>query len=317
MYVSTTLKHIFSRMPTTLRSGLWLAGVALSACVAAPTQSSLVPPSRPANLQVSRPPSAESAELARFYQMLQQDLLTRGLLRVDGGGPDTPYDTDDIIQNFEAIAFFDEHFRKGVGTQGALSRWQTPVRLQAVFGPSVAPDQRRTDAAELARYAQRLARLTNHPISQVARGGNFKVIFAGLDDKAFVRSQVLNHLPGINPQQLDTLVNTPRIYYCIVVAGGPPDAPFAYTNAVALIRAEHPSHTRQACLHEEVAQGLGLRNDSPRARPSIFNDDDEFARLTSHDEELLRVLYDPRLKPGMSTETARPILRQIMAPVSP
>ena len=32
---------------------------------------------------------------------------------------------------------------------------------------------------------------------------------------------------------------------------------------------------------------MGLANDSPEARPSIFNDDEEYALLTGHDEMLL------------------------------
>ncbi|HAW48219.1 MAG TPA: hypothetical protein DCX34_13450, partial [Roseovarius sp.] len=59
-------------------------------------------------------------------------------------------------------------------------------------------------------------------------------------------------------------------------------------------------------------QGLGLANDSPRARPSIFNDDDEFAWLTTHDEMLLRLLYHPDLSPGMTADEARPILRRLL-----
>ena len=43
---------------------------------------------------------------------------------------------------------------------------------------------------------------------------------------------------------------------------------------------------------------MGLPNDSPEARPSLFNDDLEFALLTEHDAVLLRMLYDPRLRPG-------------------
>ena len=54
---------------------------------------------------------------------------------------------------------------------------------------------------------------------------------------------------------------------------------------------------------------MGLANDSPDARPSIFNDDDEFALLTTHDEKLLSILYDDRLAPGMSLEQARPVIR--------
>jgi hypothetical protein len=78
-----------------------------------------------------------------------------------------------------------------------------------------------------------------------------------------------------------------------------------------VIRAEHPDLLRLSCLHEEVAQGLGLANDSPTARPSIFNDDEEFALLTRHDELLLRILYDARLRPGMQSREAAPIARAI------
>jgi hypothetical protein len=78
-----------------------------------------------------------------------------------------------------------------------------------------------------------------------------------------------------------------------------------------LIRGEHPDLMRLACIHEELAQGLGLANDSPRARPSIFNDDEEFGLLTSHDELLLKMLYDGRLETGMAAAEAAPIARVI------
>ncbi len=68
---------------------------------------------------------------------------------------------------------------------------------------------------------------------------------------------------------------------------------------------------REACYHEEIIQALGLHNDHPLVRPSIFNDDDEFALLTEHDERLLQMLFDPRLAPGMPAEEAMPIARQI------
>ena len=68
---------------------------------------------------------------------------------------------------------------------------------------------------------------------------------------------------------------------------------------------------QRACIEEELAQGLGLANDSPYARPSIFNDDDEFATLTSMDAVMLQILYNPRLLPGMTLDQARPFLYEI------
>jgi hypothetical protein len=68
---------------------------------------------------------------------------------------------------------------------------------------------------------------------------------------------------------------------------------------------------RRACIHEEIAQSLGLTNDSHLARPSIFNDDDEFATLTSFDEILLQILYDYRLRSGISRQEASEYVRQL------
>ncbi|PCJ09457.1 MAG: hypothetical protein COB16_04700 [Rhodobacteraceae bacterium] len=283
---------------------------ALLACTPQPPQDSLVRPQRPENL-APPPRSAESEQLVHYYTVLQQDLLTRGLLRTDGGGPDTPYDADKLVKNFEAIAFFDEYAGSGSGSAGGLSRWQGPVRMQAEFGPSVTQEQRQVDSEFLADYADRLAHITGHSITTTTARGNFHVIYAGYDDSDFIRARVKQILPNISAENLEIFANPPRSFYCLVLAGGPPQDPLSYTRGVALIRAEHPDLVRRSCVHEEVAQGLGLRNDSPRARPSIFNDDDEFALLTSHDEKLLTMLYDARLHPGMSAEQARPIARVI------
>ncbi|NIZ60161.1 hypothetical protein DL239_04120 [Sedimentitalea sp. CY04] len=283
---------------------------ALLACTPPLQTDSLVPPQRPEEFQPP-PRSAESEQLVQYYSVLQRDLLTRGLLRTDGGGPDTPYNADKLVRNFEAIAFFDEYAGSGSGSAGGLSRWPGPVRLQAEFGPSVSPTRRQEDLQFLTNYANRLARITKHSVSTTTTRGNFHVIYASKDDGDFIRKRVPQILPNISAENLEIFANPPRSFYCLVLAGGPQQDPLSYTQGVALIRAEHPDLVRQSCVHEEVAQGLGLRNDSPRARPSIFNDDDEFALLTSHDEKLLTMLYDRRLQPGMSAEQARPIARVI------
>ncbi|WP_413229466.1 DUF2927 domain-containing protein [Leisingera sp. McT4-56] len=296
-------------MQTIWKSAAALAGLAaLSACLPFDQAESLVPRARPAAPQPAvYKPSADSAQLAYYYNALQRDLLTRGLLRTDGGGPDTPYDAEDLARSFEQLAFYDEY--GGSGISGGLGRWAGPVRIAAEFGPSVPADRRRTDRDTVTEYAARLARITGHSIGTVSGRANFHVIFASLDDSAFVAERVRELLPSISARDLSLLAAPPRSFYCLVVAGGPQSDPLSYTRGVALIRAEHPDLVRKSCVHEEVAQGLGLRNDSPRARPSIFNDDDEFALLTSFDEKLLQMLYDPRMKTGMSLEEARPIIR--------
>lgn len=296
-----------------------LALGALAACEM-PPRTSPVPPARPAGLAPAgfevAAASAASQDLARYYSAVQNDLLTRGLLRTDGGGPDTPYDAEDLERNFINIAFFNEYSGNapvptGGRSSGRLSRWTAPVRIGVEFGPTVPLDRRDKDRASIQSYAARLGRLTGHPVSTTERNANFHVFVAGLDDGPFVQDRLRRLVPGISEQQLDLFVNLPRDFYCFVFAATAPDAPYTYVRAVALIRAEHPDLVRLSCVHEEIAQGLGLSNDSPAARPSIFNDDDEFALLTSQDEKLLAMLYDDRLVQGMSAEEARPVIRII------
>jgi DUF2927 family protein len=117
-------------------------------------------------------------------------------------------------------------------------------------------------------------------------------------------------MPNISTTALNTVVNLPRSTYCLAFATDP-EQDGTYNQAVAVIRAEHPDLLRASCIHEEVAQGMGLSNDYALARPSIFNDDEEFGFLTTHDELLLKMLYDPRLRPGMREAEARPIVEQI------
>lgn len=252
-------------------------------------------------------------ELAQYYTRVEAQLVAQGLLRTDGGGPDTRFSRRMLIENFERIAFFDEYARgaglqSSPGTRSQLRRWERPVRISVEFGANVTKAQRATDRAEVARYAARLARLTNHPITMNASDPNYYVLFMSEDDGATLPARVKQIVPNINANALDIFTDLPRSIHCLVIAFSSENGGHEYAKAIALIRSEHPPLLRKSCVHEELAQGLGLANDSPRARPSIFNDDDEFALLTTHDELLLKMLYDRRLRPGMTYTQAHPIV---------
>lgn len=291
--------------------------VLLSACVAtAPVTPSLKPPTRPAAPSpapaVAQPTSQKSAQLRQYLNQVQRAQLSQGLLRQDGGGVDTPFSADMLARNFEQIAFFNEYDGTFTGRGGAspLRRWSAPVRMEVIFGAGVPPSQRAADAAEVRKYAKRLARVTGHPVS--ANGTpNFVVVIASEDDRTDTLMQAAKRVSGISSASLRALRDLRRDTYCAVAAYAAGPNPNTYTAAVAVIRAENPDLLRLSCIHEELAQGMGLANDSPGARPSIFNDDDEFALLTNHDELLLKMLYDDRLSTGMSADKAAPITRII------
>ncbi|MFT4743803.1 MAG: hypothetical protein ACI91Z_001782 [Yoonia sp.] len=302
----------------TIRGGsFFLIGLlALAACTvpAAPRVQSAnvgIAPLAP----VASTPSARSDALRTYYTRIENGLVSRGLLRVDGGGPDTPFTDTQLARNFVRIALFDEYVSDGGilrarPTASTLSRWTGPVRMSVEFGDSIPADQRLSDRFEVAKYAKRLARVTGHPITMSDANPNFYVMFLNEGDRLGSEARLRQLVPGIGPSSMRAILGLPSNQLCIVVAFSAAGKS-TYSKAIAVIRGEHPDLLRKSCIHEELAQGLGLPNDSPAARPSIFNDDEEFGLLTTHDEMLLRMLYDPRLRNGMSATEASPIVRQI------
>ena len=299
---------------------LALAGVLLLASCGNFIDPASKPRARPDGLVTNVPhePSARSAALARYYERRQARLLAQDALRMDGGDIETPYTRTDLARNFETIAFNSEHGRCGAmrpspGEAQILRKWTTPVRLKVEFGTSISAEKRKKDTAALTKYAGRLSRVTGHPVSVANANTNFHVLVAGEDDRDQVIRRIREMSPDICDGTLEQIRNLSRNIFCLVLTFTSERDERVYDKAIALIRAENPDLMRRACIHEELAQGLGLLNDSKDARPSIFNDDDEFALLTTHDEELLRLLYHPNLRPGMHLSQARPLIRRILA----
>ena len=293
--------------------------MALTVCLVAPEPPTSAPPRSAAPPQrIDTLPSDESLALARYYSRVQSDLTNQGLLRQSGGGPDTPFGPRQLSQNFLQVALYDEYDSSG-GTLVArktvsrLRRWEQAISMRVVFGRSVTPEQRSKDRSDVQAFANRLTGHTGLPIILDAPRPNFHVLILNEDERRDYGPRLERIMPGIGSQAVQTIVNMPRSIYCLVFTFAEGNQSSTYTGAVAVIRAEHPDVLRLSCIHEELAQGLGLANDSPQARPSIFNDDDEFALLTEHDELLLQILYDPRLTPGMTEAEARPIVQTIAA----
>lgn len=301
--------------------------LALSAVAACEQVMPVVPPETPVAAtppvvepppELPRPiPSAESELLRVYYARLQRDLLSQGLLRGDVAPVDAPFTDSMLARNFVRVALYDEYVDDGSALRpeariSRLRRWEGPIRMQVQAGATVAPAQAARDRASVAAYAARLSRITALPIRQVTENANFTVLFLTEDDRRASGPLLRALIPGISDTTVRTIENLPRSTLCLVV-GFSDGGGSAYSRAVAVIRAEHPDAMRLACIHEEIAQGLGLVNDSPEARPTIFNDNEEFGLLTRHDEFLLKILYDRRLRPGMTAAEAAPIARAIAA----
>ncbi|RMF39191.1 MAG: DUF2927 domain-containing protein [Alphaproteobacteria bacterium] len=268
--------------------------------------------------------SACAGEGAQYYADLQADLRARGFLRTERAPVDAPFTDADLIRNFRRIALYSEFRREGgrfvaERTPVHLSKWLRPIRIAVYFGASVAPGQQRQDLADVARFSARLARLSGLDIAlladDTAGAANFVILYANRNERVDIARSLAGTNAGFDPAILADLRDGSPDKICFANTFENPDRPGELVYAMVVIKAETSGLLRLSCLHEELTQALGLANDDPRVRPSIFNDDEEFALLTAHDEMLLRMLYHPRLQPGMEAEEVVPLLPGILADV--
>jgi hypothetical protein len=66
------------------------------------------------------------------------------------------------------------------------------------------------------------------------------------------------------------------------------------------------------CVYEELLQALGPINDDSSVPWTMFNDDVQMGFFDVYDQYLLNVLYDPRVRPGMTREEVRELLPQVL-----
>jgi hypothetical protein len=275
------------------------------------------PPAAPAGAVALPPPAGPAAaaagELAAFYARIEAERRARGLMRTDDGTREGPVAPARLAAIWAEVALRDEPAGTGSPVPATLRRFAAPVALRLEFGASVPEAMRAADRARVAAVAAQIAQAARHPVHLLpegAEGGNFHVLVLSEDERRAIGPRLSALVPGIDPATIAFVTDLPRDIFCLALSFAR-DGGSVLTEAVAVIRAEHPELTRLACYHEEIAQGLGLSADSPRARPSVFNDDQEFALLTALDLMLLRLHYDARLRPGMTAREAAPIALRI------
>lgn len=69
------------------------------------------------------------------------------------------------------------------------------------------------------------------------------------------------------------------------------------------------------CAYEELLQALGLVNDDSSVPWTMFNDDVQMGFFDIYDQYLVNMLYDPRVRPGMTKSEVDKLLPDILPTV--
>jgi hypothetical protein len=69
------------------------------------------------------------------------------------------------------------------------------------------------------------------------------------------------------------------------------------------------------CAYEELLQSLGPINDTSSVPWTMFNDSVAMGFFDVYDQYIMNVLYDPRIKAGMTVEQVKAVLPEVLADV--
>lgn len=264
-----------------------------------------------------------------WYDFLE-DEQDVGRMRADRTPQDAPIDPKLLVKNFRKIAFDLETDPLGNGApqdandRPMIRKWLKPI----VFSLASTDEDETEIGPRLERVARLLSDITGHPVLPYDEKGDesVRLLIVYGPDHALKAMTNPNNIAepnwDANEQEAarelaDSIAEwrvapSPCAAYFYINDDTPEEPIGEILFAVVMIRKEVPDLLLDACIEEELAQIMGLTNDDDEVRPSVFNDDQEFALLTDHDTELLRALYDPRIKPGMSPREAMPIIREVL-----
>ncbi|MPZ56194.1 MAG: DUF2927 domain-containing protein [Rhizobiales bacterium] len=93
------------------------------------------------------------------------------------------------------------------------------------------------------------------------------------------------------------------------------DAAYRIQHADVILPVDAGDFVFYDCAYEELLQALGPINDDPSVPWTMFNDNVQLGFFGIYDQYLLNILYDPRIRPGMTVAEVRAKLPAVLPTV--
>ena len=90
---------------------------------------------------------------------------------------------------------------------------------------------------------------------------------------------------------------------------------FEIEHSDVILTVDNGDFTFLDCGYEEVLQSLGPINDTASVPWTMFNDNVSMGYFDVYDQYILNLLYDPRIRPGMTVEEVKAVLPEALAEV--
>ncbi len=213
----------------------------------------------------------------------------------------TNFSNDEIVDGFFKTAFHAElQFDR---RDERIRKFDEPVRVYVVS--SGTPDR----SAEIANIVADIrAHVANLDVAVTSERGKANVVvrlvaahdFAHTLRVRYGAEQAKKIEQSLQPQCL---------------SGIGKDKNFRIRRAEVIIPVDDGDFQFYDCAYEEMLQSLGLINDDSSVPWTMFNDDVQMGFFDVYDQHLVNVLYDPRVRPGMTRDEVARLLPDVLPTV--
>jgi Protein of unknown function (DUF2927) len=211
----------------------------------------------------------------------------------------TDFTNEEIKDGFFKIAF---HAELQIGAPAErVRKYDEPVRIFVVSKGE--PDRR----PEIAAIVDDIRARVNHldvAITNDREAANFTVTLVAERDLA----QTIRSLYGNDrAKRIQNSLNP----QCLSGIGK--DSRYRIRRAEVILPVDAGEFVFYDCAYEELLQALGAINDDNSVPWTMFNDDVQMGFFDVYDQYLLNILYDPRVRPGMTKKEVNALLPDVLS----
>jgi Protein of unknown function (DUF2927) len=210
----------------------------------------------------------------------------------------TEFTNDEIKDGFFKIAFSAELQLDAAANR--VRKFEEPVRIFVINNGL--PD-RRPDIAAIVTDIQARVNHLDVALTDDRRAANFVVrLVAHRDFAPTIRALYGNDRAALIEKSL-----SPQ---CL--SGIAKDSRYRIRRAEVILPVDDGEFAFYDCAYEEMLQALGAINDDRSVPWTMFNDDVQMGFFDVYDQYLLNILYDPRIRPGMTKEEVSRLLPVVL-----
>jgi hypothetical protein len=207
----------------------------------------------------------------------------------------------EIIGGFFKVTFGAEFHL--AGRVDRIRKYDSPVR---VFIDNRATPNRTQRVADV--IADIAARIRHLDIARTEKREHANVVVTLVRDRDL--SRTIRALYGVNRARRIQRSLEPQ---CL--SGFRKDDRFRILHSDVLLAVDVADFVFYDCVYEELLQALGPINDDASVPWSMFNDNVQMGFFGTYDQYILNILYDRRIRPGMTREQVEAVLPDVLPSV--